>query len=128
MNIVDKIERDHAVELRKARGEAYRTGLREGYSARVLDEEAARQHRANQRALLTDQGGYFIGPITVEAEGNPDDWAVVFRFGSDVYKLRRSDAVALEIEAQTAIYDGPEPREDDIDADRKARIEEDKDF
>ena len=132
MNIVDKIEHDHAVELRKAREAGYRAGyqagMREGYSSRVLDEDSARHNRANQRARLTDSSGYFIGPVTVEAEGGPGEWDVVFRFGADTFKLRQSDAVALDIDAQTAIYDGPEPYEEDIDAAMKARIEEDKDF
>ena len=132
MHILDDIQARHAREIRKLRQQVemaerrgqergHAEGLREGYSSRVLDQ-------ADQKAQLTDHGGYFIGPVTVEAEGEPGEWDVVFRFGADTFKLRRSDAVALEIEAQTAIYDGPEPREDDIDAARKARIEEDKDF
>ena len=125
MHILDEIQARHARELRQQVVEAERRGhergLREGYSSRVLDQ-------ADQKTQLTDHGGYFIGPVTVEAEGDPDDWAVVFRFGADTFKLHQSDAVALDIDAQTAIYDGPGPYEEDIDAARKARIEEDKDF
>ena len=125
MHILDEIKARHARELRQKVVEAERRGhergLREGYSSRVLDQ-------ADQKAQLTDHGGYFIGPVTVEAEGDPDAWGVVFRFGADTFKLRQSDAVALDIDAQTAIYDGPGPYEEDIDAAMKARIEEDKDF
>ena len=125
MHILDEIQARHARELRQKVVEAERRGhekgLREGYSSRVLDQ-------ADQKAQLTDHGGYFIGPVTVEAEGDPDEWDVVFRFGADTFKLRQSDAVALDMDAQTAIYDGPGPYEEDIDAARKARIEEDKDF
>ena len=125
MHILDEIQARHARELRQKVVEAerrgYEKGLREGYSSRVLDQ-------ADQKTQLTDHGGYFVGPVTVEAEGTPDEWDVVFRFGADTFKLRQSDAVALDIDAQTAIYDGPEPYEEDIDAARKARIEEDKDF
>ena len=125
MHILDEIQARHARELRQKVVEAERRGhekgLREGYSSRVLDQ-------ADQKAQLTDHGGYFIGPVTVEAEGDPDEWDVIFRFGADTFKLRQSDAVALDIDAQTAIYDGPGPYEEDLDAARKARIEEDKDF
>ena len=125
MHILDEIQARHARELRQKVVEAERRGhekgLREGYSSRVLDQ-------ADQKTQLTDHGGYFIGPVTVEAEGDPDDWGVVFRFGADTFKLRQSDAVALDIDAQTAIYDGPDTYEEDLDAARKARIEEDKDF
>ena len=128
MHIIDDIQARHAreiAELRRQVVEAERRGhekgLREGYSSRVLDQ-------ADQKTQLTDSSGYFIGPVTVEAEGTPDEWDVIFHFGADTFKLRQSDAAALDIDAQTAIYDGPEPREDDIDAARKARIEEDKDF
>ena len=125
MHILDEIQARHARELRQKVVEAERRGhaqgLRDGYSSRVLDQ-------ADQKTQLTDHGGYFIGPVTVEAEGDPDDWGVVFRFGADTFKLRQQDAVALDIDAQTAIYDGPTPYEEDIDAAMKARIEEDKDF
>ena len=125
MHIIDEIKARHARELRQqvemAERRGHEKGLREGYSSRVLDQ-------ADQKAQLTDHGGYFIGPVTVEAEGDPDEWDVVFRFGADTFKLRQSDAVALDIDAQTAIYDGPDTYEEDIDAARKARIEEDKDF
>ena len=125
MHILDEIQARHARELRQqvemAERRGHEKGLREGYSSRVLDQ-------ADQKAQLTDHGGYFIGPVTVEAEGDPGEWDVVFRFGADTFKLRQSDAVALDIDAQTAIYDGPEPYEEDLDAARKARIEEDKDF
>ena len=125
MHILDEIQARHARELRQKVVEAERRGhergLREGYSSRVLDQ-------ADQKAQLTDSGGYFMGPVTVEAEGTPDGWDVVFRFGADTFKLRQSDAVALDMDAQTAIYDGPGPYEEDLDAARKARIEEDKDF
>ena len=86
---------------------------------RVLDQ-------VDQKAQLTDSSGYFIGPVTVEAEGDTGEWDVVFRFGEDTFKLRQSDAVALDMDAQTAIYDGPTPYEEDIDAAMKARIEEDR--
>ena len=123
MHIIDEIRAGHARELRQqvemAERRGYEKGLREGYSSRVLDQ-------ADQKTQLTDHGGYFIGPVTVEAEGDPDDWGVVFRFGADTFKLRQSDAVALDIDAQTAIYDGPEPYEEDLDAARKARIEDDR--
>ena len=125
MHILDEIQARHARELRQkvemAERRGHEKGLREGYSSRVLDQ-------VDQKTQLTDHGGYFIGPVTVEAEGDPDEWDVVFRFGADTFKLRQSDAVALDIDAQTAIYDGPGPYEEDIDAARKARIEEDKDF
>ena len=125
MHILDEIQARHARELRqqvvKAERRGHEKGLREGYSSRVLDQ-------ADQKTQLTDHGGYFIGPVTVEAEGDPDEWDVVFRFGADTFKLRQSDAVALDMDAQTAIYDGPGPYEEDLDAARKARIEEDKDF
>lgn len=132
MHILDEIQARHAreicelhrqVEMAERRGyeKGHAVGLREGYSSRVLDQ-------ADQKTQLTDRAGYFVGPVTVEAEGTPDDWGVVFHFGEDIFKLRQSDAVALDIEAQTAIYDGPEPYEEDIDAAIKARIEEDKDF
>ena len=125
MHIIDEIQARHARELRQqvemAERRGHERGLREGYSSRVLDQ-------ADQKAQLTDHGGYFIGPVTVEAEGTPGEWDVVFRFGADTFKLRQSDAVALDIDAQTAIYDGPGPYEEDLDAARKARIEEDKDF
>ena len=125
MHILDEIQARHARELRQQVVEAERRGhergLREGYSSRVLDQ-------ADQKTQLTDHGGYFIGPVSVEAEGDTGEWDVVFRFGADTFKLRQSDAVALDIDAQTAIYDGPGPYEEDLDAARKARIEEDKDF
>lgn len=125
MHILDEIQARHARELRQqvemAERRGHEKGLREGYSSRVLDQ-------VDQKAQLTDSGGYFIGPVTVEAEGEPGDWDVVFRFGADTFKLRQSDAVALDMDAQTAIYDGPGPYEEDIDAAMKARIEEDKDF
>ena len=125
MHILDEIQARHARELRQQVVEAerrgYEKGLREGYSSRVLDQ-------ADQKAQLTDHGGYFMGPVTVEAEGVPGEWDVVFRFGADTFKLRQSDAVALDMDAQTAIYDGPDPYEEDLDAAMKARIEEDKDF
>ena len=129
MHILDEIQARHASELRQQvemaerRGyeKGHAVGLREGYSSRVLDQ-------ADQKAQLTDRAGYFVGPVTVEAEGDTDDWGVVFHFGEDIFKLRQSDAVALDIEAQTAIYDGPDTYEEDIDAAIKARIEEDKDF
>ncbi len=125
MHIIDEIQARHARELRQqvemAERRGHEKGLREGYSSRVLDQ-------ADQKAQLTDSGGYFIGPVTVEAEGTPGEWDVIFHFGADTFKLRHQDAVALDIDAQTAIYDGPTPYEEDIDAARKARIEEDKDF
>ena len=125
MHILDEIQARHARELRQqvemAERRGHEKGLREGYSSRVLDQ-------ADQKTQLTDRAGYFIGPVTVEAEGDPGEWDVVFRFGADTFKLRQSDAVALDIEAQTAFYDGPEPYQEDIDAAMKARIEEDKDF
>ena len=123
MHILDEIQARHARELRQqvemAERRGYEKGLREGYSSRVLDQ-------ADQKTQLTDHGGYFIGPVTVEAEGTPGAWDVVFRFGADTFKLRQSDAVALDIDAQTAIYDGPGPYEEDLDAARKARIEEER--
>ena len=123
MHILDEIQARHARELRQqvemAERRGYEKGLREGYSSRVLDQ-------ADQKTQLTDHGGYFIGPVTVEAEGTPGEWAVVFRFGADTFKLRQSDEVALDIYAQTAIYDGPGPYEEDLDAARKARIEEER--
>lgn len=123
MHILDEIQARHARELRQqvemAERRGHEKGLREGYSSRVLDQ-------ADQKEQLTDSGGYFIGPVTVEAEGEPGEWDVVFRFGADAFKLRQSDAVALDMDAQTAIYDGPGPYEEDIDAARKARIEEDR--
>ena len=123
MHIIDDIKARHARELRQQVVEAERRGhekgLREGYSSRVLDQ-------ADQKAQLTDSGGYFMGPVTVEAEGDPGEWDVVFRFGADTFKLRQSDAVALDMDAQTAIYDGPDTYEEDLDAARKARIEEDR--
>ena len=91
-------------------------GLREGYASRVLDQD---------KAHLTESGGYFIGPVTVEAEGDTGDWDVIFHFGADAFKLRQQDAVSLDIEFHTAIYDGPDTYEEDIDAAMKARIEED---
>jgi len=91
----------------------------QGYSSRVLDQ-------VDQKAHLTDHGGYFIGPVTVEAEGAPGDWDVIFHFGADAFKLRQQDAVALDIDARSAIYDGPDTYEEDIDAAMKARIEEDR--
>ena len=129
MHILDEIQARHAREVRELRMQVeeagrrgyekgHAVGLREGYSSRVLDQ-------VDQKAQLTDSSGYFIGPVTVEAEGDPDEWDVVFRFGADTFKLRQSDAVALDIDAQTAIYDGPGPYEEDLDAARKARIEED---
>lgn len=136
MHILDEIQARHAREIRELRQQVEMAerrghekghavgraeGLREGYSSRVLDQ-------ADQKAQLTDRAGYFIGPVTVEAEGAPGDWDVIFHFGADTFKLRQSDAVALDIEAQTAIYDGPDTYEEDLDAARKARIEEDKDF
>ena len=78
------------------------------------------------KAHLTDSGGYFIGPVTVEAEGDTGDWDVIFHFGADAFKLRQQDAVSLDIEFHTAIYDGPDTYEEDIDAAMKARIEEDR--
>ena len=123
MHILDEIQARHARELRQqvemAERRGYEKGLREGYSSRVLDQ-------ADQKTQLTDHGGYFIGPVTVEAEGDPGEWDVIFRFGADTFKLRQSDAAALDIDAQTAIYDGPGPYEEDLDAARKARIEEDR--
>ena len=125
MHILDEIQARHARELRQQVVEAERRGhekgLRDGYSSRVLDQ-------ADQKTQLTDHGGYFIGPVSVEAEGDTGEWDVVFRFGADTFKLRQSDAAALDIDAQAAIYDGPGPYEEDLDAARKARIEEDKDF
>ena len=47
-------------------------------------------------------------------------------FGADAFKLRQQDAVSLDIDAHTAIYDGPDTYEEDIDAAMKARIEEDR--
>lgn len=128
MNIVNRIDAAHAAALRKVRQEAYRAGLRDGYTSRVLDEDSARQQRENQGRALTDACGYFVGPISVEACGDPEDWDVVVTFGADTFKLRRSDAIAVEIDAQTAIYDGPEPPEPDLDAARKALIEEEKEL
>ena len=123
MHILDEIGHRHAAEVARAREEGYQAGhkegLREGYASRVLDQDTAH---------LPDSGGYFIGPVTVEAEGDTGDWDVIFHFGADAFKLRQSDAVALDIDAQTAIYDGPDTYEEDIDAAMKARIEEDKDF
>ena len=123
MHILDEIQARHARELRQkvemAERRGYEKGLREGYSSRVLDQ-------ADQKTQLTDHGGYFIGPVTVEAEGTPGEWDVVFRFGADTFKLRQSDAVALDIDAQTAIYDGPDTYEEDLDAAMKARIEEER--
>ena len=123
MHILDEIVRRHAAEVARAREEGYQAGhkkgLREGYASRVLDQD---------KAHLTDHGGYFSGPVTVEAEGAPGDWDVIFHFGADAFKLRQQDAVSLDIEFHTAIYDGPDTYEEDIDAARKARIEEDKDF
>ena len=121
MHILDEIGRRHAAEVARAREEGYQAGhkegLREGYSSRVLDQD---------KAHLTDHGGYFIGPVTVEAEGDTGDWDVIFHFGADAFKLRRPDAVSLDIDAHTAIYDGPDTYEEDIDAAMKARIEEDR--
>ena len=136
MHVLDEIQARHAREIRKLRQQVveaerrgyekghtagHAEGLREGYASRVLDQ-------VDQKTQLTDHGGYFIGPVTVEAEGGPDEWDVIFRFGADTFKLRQSDAVALDIDAQTAIYDGPDTYEEDLDAAMKARIEEDKDF
>ena len=132
MHILDEIQARHAREVRELRMQVeeagrrgyekgHAVGLREGYSSRVLDQ-------ADQKTQLTDRAGYFVGPVTVEAEGTPDDWGVVFHFGADTFKLRRSDAIAVEIDAQTAIYDGPEPPEPDLDAARKALIEEEKEL
>ena len=132
MHILDEIQARHAREVRELRMQVeeagrrgyekgHAVGLREGYSSRVLDQ-------ADQKAQLTDRGGYFIGPVSVEAEGDTGEWDVVFRFGADVFKLRQSDAAALDIDAQTAIYDGPEPPEPDLDAARKALIEEEKEL
>ena len=132
MHILDDIQARHAREVRELRMQVeeaerrgqergHAEGLREGYSSRVLDQ-------VDQKAQLTDSSGYFIGPVTVEAEGDTGEWDVVFRFGEDTFKLRQSDAVALDMDAQTAIYDGPGPYEEDLDAAMKARIEEDKDF
>ena len=119
MHILDEIVRRHAAEVARAREEGYQAGhkegLREGYASRVLE-----------KAHLTESGGYFIGPVTVEAEGAPGDWDVIFHFGADAFKLRQQDAVALDIDAHTAIYDGPDTYEEDIDAAMKARIEEDR--
>ena len=121
MHILDEIGRRHAAEVARAREEGYQAGhkegLREGYASRVLDQD---------KAHLTDQGGYFIGPVTVEAEGDTGDWDVIFHFGADAFKLRQQDAVSLDIDAHTAIYDGPDTYEEDIDAAMKARIEEDR--
>ena len=125
MHILDEIQARHARELRQqvemAERRGHEKGLREGYSSSVLDQ-------VDQKAQLTDSGGYFTGPVTVEAEGAPGDWDVIFRFGADTFKLRQSDAVALDMDAQTAIYDGPGPYEEDLDAARTARIEEDTDI
>ncbi len=136
MHILSEIQARHAreiaglrrqVEMAERRGyekghaAGHAGGLREGYSSRVLDQ-------ADQKERLTDRGGYFIGPVSVEAEGDTGEWDVIFRFGADAFKLRQPDAVALDIDAQTAIYDGPTPYEEDTAAARKARIEEDKDF
>ena len=122
MHILDEIGRRHAAEVARAREEGYQAGhkegLREGYSSRVLDQVDQKEH-------LTDHGGYFIGPVTVEAEGDTGDWDVIFHFGADAFKLRQQDAVSLDIEFHTAIYDGPDTYEEDIDAAMKARIEED---
>lgn len=123
MHFLDEIGHRHAAEVARAREEGYQAGhkegLREGYSSRVLDQ-------ADQKAQLTDSGSYFSGPVTVEAEGDTGDWDVIFHFGADAFKLRRPDAVALDIDAHTAIYDGPDTYEEDIDAAMKARIEEDR--
>ena len=123
MHILDEIGRRHAAEVARAREEGYQAGhkegLREGYSSRVLDQVDQKEH-------LTDQGGYFIGPVTVEAEGDTGDWDIIFHFGADAFKLRQQDAVSLDIEFHTAIYDGPDTYEEDIDAAMKARIEEDR--
>ena len=100
----------------KGHAEGHAEGLREGYAPRVLDQD---------KAHLTESGGYFIGPVTVEAEGDTGDWDVIFHFGADAFKLRQQDAVSLDIEFHTAIYDGPDTYEEDIDAAMKARIEED---
>ena len=128
MHIIDEIQARHArevAELRqqvvKAERRGHEKGLRDGYSSRVLDQ-------VDQKTQLTDHGGYFIGPVTVEAEGDTGEWDVIFHFGADAFKLRLKDAVALDIDAQTAIYDGPDTYEEDTDAAMKARIEEDKDF
>ena len=122
MHILDEIGRRHAAEVARAREEGYQAGhkegLREGYSSRVLDQVDQKEH-------LTDHGGYFSGPVTVEAEGDTGDWDVIFHFGADAFKLRQQDAVSLDIEFHTAIYDGPDTYEEDIDAAMKARIEED---
>lgn len=119
MHILDEIGHRHAAEVARAREEGYQAGhkegLREGYSSRVLE-----------KAHLTDSGGYFSGPVTVEAEGDTGDWDVIFHFGADAFKLRQQDAVSLDIEFHTAIYDGPDTYEEDIDASMKARIEEDR--
>ena len=123
MHILDEIGRRHAAEVARAREEGYQAGhkegLREGYASRVLDQVDQKEH-------LTDHGGYFIGPATVEAEGDTGDWDVIFHFGADAFKLRQQDAVSLDIEFHTAIYDGPDTYEEDIDAAMKARIEEDR--
>ena len=118
MNIVDAITKKERAATDAAYKRGFQAGMREGYSSRVLDQ-------ADQKAQLTDSGGYFMGPVTVEAEGTPDGWDVVFRFGADTFKLRQTDAAALDIDAQTAIYDGPDTYEEDLDAAMKARIEED---
>lgn len=130
MHILDEIQASHAREIRELRQQVemaerrgyekghaagHAEGLREGYSSRVLE-----------KAHLTESGGYFIGPVTVEAEGDTGDWDVIFHFGADAFKLRQQDAVALYIDAHTAIYDGPDTYEEDIDAAMKARIEEDR--
>ena len=121
MHILDEIGHRHAAEVARAREEGYQAGhkegLREGYSSRVLYPDPAH---------LTDSGGYFSGPVTVEAEGDTGDWDVIFHFGADAFKLRQQDAVSLDIEFHTAIYDGPDTYEEDIDAAMKARIEEDR--
>ena len=134
MHILDEIQASHAREIRELRQQieiaerrgyekghsaGHAQGLRERYSSRVKDQD---------KAHLTDSGGYFSGPVTVEAEGDTGDWDVIFHFGADAFKLRQQDAVSLDIEFHTAIYDGPDTYEKDIDAAMKARIEEDKDF
>jgi hypothetical protein len=134
VHILDEIQASHAREIRELRQQVemaerrgyekghaagHAEGLREGYSSRVQDQD---------KAHLTDSGGYFSGPVTVEAEGDTGDWDVIFHFGADAFKLRQQDAVALDIDARSAIYDGPDTYEEDIDAAMKARIEEDKDF
>ena len=54
------------------------------------------------------------------------DWRDRSRCAGQLFLMEAPAAVALDIDSRSAIYDGPDTYEEDIDAAMKARIEEDR--